>query len=64
MGDAAAERAARANGIMGDVTHDGGEEPPKRAVHDRLVEGGVAHARADGQACRRPRRAAAAPPRR
>ena len=49
MRDAAAERAAGADGIVRDVTHDGGEQPPERPVHHRPVKGGVAHAGADGQ---------------
>ena len=34
---------------MRDVTHDRGQEPPERPIHDRLVKSRVAHACADRQ---------------
>ena len=49
MSDTAAERTARANGIVRDVTHDRGQEAPKRPIHHRLVKSRVADARADGE---------------
>ena len=49
MGDAAAERAARADGMMRDVAHDGREQVSERTLDHRLVKGGMAHAGADAQ---------------
>ena len=49
MRDAAAEGAARANGIVRDVTHHRGEKPTQRPVRHGMVEGGVAHAGADAK---------------
>ena len=44
---AAAERAAVADRIMGDVAHHVGEQLAERALADRAVERGMAHTRAD-----------------
>src|SRR3954447_26223252 len=49
MSDTAAERAARADGIVRDVAHDRGQEAPKRPIHHRLVKSRVADARTDGE---------------
>ena len=56
MRQAAAEGAAGADRVMGDVAHDRREQPAERTIHDRAVERRVAHAGADRElAVRRPR---------
>ena len=64
MGDAAAERAAGADRIVRDVTHDRGKQLAERPVDHRLVERRVAHARADRQPVAIDREPVAAPQRR
>lgn len=49
IGEAAAEGAARPDGIMGDMPDDLGEEPPGGPGLHRLVESRVPHARPDDE---------------
>ena len=49
VGDAAAERAAGADRVMRDVADDRREQAAERAVLDRLLERGMAHAGADAE---------------